>query len=164
MRGTNDAELADFAALTLDRPISVRFIEYMPTLKEPGWENLVMPGDDILSRIGERFAFSEVIRGPYSGPSRDFRIERAAGTFGIITPVSGHFCSDCNRIRVTSSGMAKGCLFSSSSIDLKPFIRSGDMEALTGALKMVVNSKPEQHGMTGQSCSHKPFVMASIGG
>jgi cyclic pyranopterin phosphate synthase len=164
MQGTNDNELVDFAALTLERPISVRFIEYMPTLKEPGWEQLILPGEEILGRISERFAFTELDRGPYSGPSRDFRINGATGTFGIITPVSGHFCSNCNRIRVTSSGMAKGCLFSESTIDLKPFVRSGDMQGLTGALKMVVCTKPEQHGMTEQSCSHEPFVMARIGG
>ena len=164
MRGTNDAELADFAALTLDKPISVRFIEYMPTLKEPGWEQLILPGEEILGRISERFAFTVIDRGPYAGPSRDFQIKGAAGTFGIITPVSGHFCSDCNRIRVTSSGMAKGCLFSSSTVDLKPFVRCGDMEGLTGALKTVVCSKPERHGITEGSCNHEAFVMAKIGG
>jgi cyclic pyranopterin phosphate synthase len=136
----------------------------MPTLKEPGWEQQILPGEEILERIGERFAFALVDRGPYSGPSRDFRIAGAAGTFGIITPVSGHFCSDCNRIRVTSSGLAKGCLFSSATVDLKPFVRSGDMKGLTGALQAVVSSKPERHGMSEVSCDHEAFVMARIGG
>jgi cyclic pyranopterin phosphate synthase len=164
IKGTNDSELADFAALTLDKPIAVRFIEYMPTLKEPGWEQLILPGEEILQRIGERFSFSMIDIGPYSGPSRDFRIDGAAGSFGIITPVSGHFCSDCNRIRVTSSGLAKSCLFSSATLDLKPFVRSGDMEGLTGALKRVVSDKPEQHGMSEGACNHDAFVMAKIGG
>lgn len=164
MRGVNDEELADFAAITLERPFSVRFIEYMPTLKTPGWEQLALSGDEVLERISARFPFSEIDKGPYSGPSRDFRIDGAVGTFGIITPVTGHFCGDCNRIRVTSSGMAQGCLFAQADVDLMPLVRQGDLDGLTAALRSVVRGKPERHAMSEESDSHQPFVMAKIGG
>ncbi|HEX9079533.1 MAG TPA: GTP 3',8-cyclase MoaA, partial [Desulfuromonadaceae bacterium] len=111
MRGVNDAELLDFAEMTRDRGTPVRFIEYMPVVKEEGWQRYSVPGEEILQRLAERYTLEQVDKGPYAGPSKDFRIPGAAGTIGIITAVSGHFCNDCNRIRVTATGRARGCLF-----------------------------------------------------
>ncbi len=164
MRGVNDAEIEAFARLTLESPFAVRFIEYMPTLQDSGWQEQIVPGSEILERLAKRFRFALVDRGPYAGPSQDFRIEGARGTFGIITPVSGHFCSDCNRIRVTAAGEARSCLFSAAGIDLKPFLRPEDGEGLREALRRLVEEKPHRHGMNRCGCEHEPFVMAKIGG
>ena len=162
MRGVNDGELLDFAAMTLDRPLTVRFIEYMPAIRADNWAELVMPGDAILDRIGSRFRFSPLERDASAGPARTFRIDGAAGTIGVITPVSGHFCDECNRIRVTSSGRARSCLFSDAGFDLKPLLAVGDEAGLATALRAIVARKPGRHALAEQD--HTPFAMSAIGG
>jgi len=164
MRGINDAEIFDFAELTLHRGNTVRFIEYMPAVKENGWQRYCISGNEILERIATKYDLEEVDRGNVSGPSRDFRIPGARGAIGIITAVSGHFCSECNRIRVTSTGEARGCLFSDAKIDLMRWLRPSDPEGLERALREVVMTKPERHGITRDGYSHKNFTMSGIGG
>ena len=121
-----------------------------------------MPGDAILDRIGSRFRFSPLERDASAGPARTFRIDGAAGTIGVITPVSGHFCDECNRIRVTSSGRARSCLFSDAGFDLKPLLAVGDEAGLATALRAIVARKPGRHALAEQD--HTPFAMSAIGG
>jgi len=93
MRGINDHEVVDFAALTLKKTYTVRFIEFMPSGGEEGdWRSHVVPGREILEQIANRYPFDEISRGELAGPAKDFRIRGAAGTIGVITPVTGHFC------------------------------------------------------------------------
>ena len=164
MRGVNDAEILDFANMTLERGNPVRFIEYMPVVREDGWQRYCISGDEILDRIARHYSLEHLDKGLYSGPSRDFRIPGARGTIGIITAVSGHFCSNCNRIRVTSTGQAKGCLFSDQKTDLIPFLRPPDREGLSAALKRIVATKPERHGISCDKYEHSNFTMAQVGG
>jgi cyclic pyranopterin phosphate synthase len=164
MRGVNDGEILDFAELTRTRGNSVRFIEYMPVLKEEGWQRYCIPGDEILQRIAARHELDHVDKGAFAGPSRDFRIPGAKGAIGIISAVSGHFCEECNRIRVTSTGHAKGCLFSDEKTDLAPYLRQPDLAQLARALKGIVMTKPEGHHITSTGYEHKNFTMAQIGG
>lgn len=164
MRGVNDAEIFDFAEITRRRGNSVRFIEYMPVVQEEGWQRYCISGDEILQRIAERYPLVQIDKGKYAGPSRDFRIPDAQGSIGIITAVSGHFCSECNRIRVTSTGQAKGCLFSDQKTDLLPFLRPPDREGLKETLKSIVMTKPERHGISSDGYAHKNFTMAQVGG
>lgn len=164
MRGVNDAEIFDFVEMTRRRGNSVRFIEYMPVVREEGWQRYCISGDEILQRIAERYSLEQVDKGRYAGPSRDFRIPGAQGSLGIITAVSGHFCSECNRIRVTSTGQAKGCLFSDQKTDLIPFLRPPDREGLEQTLRNIVTSKPERHGISNDGYTHKNFTMAQVGG
>ena len=164
MRGINDAEILDFADLTLTRGNSVRFIEYMPAIKENGWQRYCISGNEILERISTKYTLEEVNKGIFSGPSRDYRIPGAQGSIGIITAVSGHFCSECNRIRVTSTGQAKGCLFDDAKTDLTQWLRPLDREGLERILKEVVMTKPERHGITKDGYVHTNFTMSQIGG
>ncbi|MBI5904944.1 MAG: GTP 3',8-cyclase MoaA [Deltaproteobacteria bacterium] len=165
MRGVNDHEVVDFAALTLDRPYAVRFIEFMPSgAGEEDWRSLVVPGSEILDRIANRFPFDEVDRGELAGPAKDYRIRGAAGTIGVITPVSGHFCRDCNRIRVTASGKARGCLFSRRETDLAPLLREAGAPGLTSALLDIVRKKPDRHRLAGDEPGNGPLGMSRIGG
>jgi Molybdenum cofactor biosynthesis enzyme len=136
----------------------------MPVVKEEGWQRYCISGEDILSRISNRYQLEQIDKGPFAGPSRDFRIPGAAGSIGIITAVSGHFCSDCNRIRVTSTGQAKGCLFADEKTDLKPWLRPPDREGLTGVLKNIVSGKPSRHGISKEGYEHANFTMAQVGG
>jgi cyclic pyranopterin phosphate synthase len=165
MRGANDHEVVDFAALTLDRPYAVRFIEFMPSgAGEGDWRSLVVPGREILDRIAKRFPFDKIDRGELAGPARDYRIRGAAGTIGVITPVSGHFCGDCNRIRVTASGMARGCLFSREETDLKPILRGNDPSFLEKALLRIVGTKPGKHRLGSDEPGKSSLGMSRVGG
>jgi cyclic pyranopterin phosphate synthase len=165
MRGVNDHEVVDFAALTLDKPYAVRFIEFMPSGAEEGdWRSLVVPGREILDRIAKRYPFEEISHGELAGPAKDFRIRGAAGTIGVITPVTGHFCRDCNRIRVTASGTARGCLFSRDELDLKPILREEGAPGLEKALLGIVRFKPDRHRLGSDDSGKLPLGMSRVGG
>lgn len=164
MRGVNEAEIIDFATLAIHKPYTVRFIEYMPVIKDKNWRHLTVPGSEILARISERFAFIPIDLKELAGPAREYRIEGGVGTIGVITPISGHFCEGCNRIRVTSTGIARGCLFSNTETDLKPYVRTFDMHGLREALCRIVTSKPDMHQIWVRQADHSPFPMARVGG
>jgi len=164
MRGVNDAEILDFAEMTLKRGNPVRFIEYMPVVKEEGWQRYCISGEEILQQIAQEYPLEQVDRGQFAGPSRDFRIPGAPGSIGIITAVSGHFCSDCNRIRVTSTGQAKGCLFSDHKTDLMPCLRPPDPQRLAEILKEIVATKPKRHDISCDGYAHRNFTMSQVGG
>ena len=164
MRGINDGEVGDFATLTLDKPCRVRFIEYMPTQADPDWCERSVTGDEILARLGSRYRLEPVERESMAGPARYYRIAGAAGMIGIITPVSCHFCNDCNRIRVTSTGFAKSCLLAGTGLDLKPLLRDGNDDAIAGALRQVVAIKPDSHSLGRSEERAEPFAMSRIGG
>jgi len=164
MRGVNDVEILDFADRTLSHGNSVRFIEYMPAIKEDNWQRYCISGEEILQRITAHHQLEQIDKGPFAGPSRDYRIPGARGSIGIITAVSGHFCSECNRIRVTSTGQAKGCLFSDAKTDLIPFLRPPDRNGLAEVLRRIVSDKPERHDISEQGYTHTNFKMSQIGG
>ncbi len=165
MRGINEDEIEEFAALTLDRPLRVRFIEYMPAAAGGGCtRGLTVSGEELLDRLSRRYRLLPMGKEELGGPARYFRIDGAAGAVGVITPVSCHFCGDCNRIRVTSSGVAKGCLFSLQDIDLMPFLRRRNAEGLRKALQDVVRCKPDRHLLSPEGFGGEPFAMSAVGG
>lgn len=164
MRGVNDMEILDFVGLTLKRGITVRFIEYMPAIREDGWESRVYPGSEILQQVASRYEFAVQPREGLAGPASSYKINGAAGSFGIITPVTGHFCAECNRIRVTSSGKVRSCLFSDDSLDLRPLLAKGDRAGVEAALRAVVTCKPRNHSLSEADSGYTPFAMAAIGG
>ena len=164
MRGVNDDEVADFARLTLNHPYTVRYIEYMPATREENWQRLCIPAREILDRLASAYELEPVEKGEMAGPSQDFRIRGAAGTIGVISAVSGHFCGECNRVRVTATGMAKSCLFSDETLDLRPYLGTDDPAPLAEALRRLVGCKPERHGIDGERVEHSAFSMAKVGG
>lgn len=164
MRGVNDAEVEAVAALAIDHAYTVRFIEYMPSLKSDAWETLVVPGEEILGRLKARFALEPLDRSELSGPAREYRIAQGAGTVGIITPVTGHFCDQCNRIRVTSTGKAKSCLFAPAEVDLKPYLMDVGNDGLQEALRLLVQGKPGRHQISREGSAGAPFAMSAVGG
>jgi len=162
MRGVNDDELLDFAALTLKKPYTIRFIEYMPTLKCQGWQEKSFSGAEILDRIGARYPLLPLVSTEMAGPARNFRIEGGVGSLGIITPISGHFCDSCNRIRITASGTVRGCLFSKEGEDLKPILKSDDPDLLRDTLRRIITQKPDRHHIAQQEGAG--VAMSQIGG
>lgn len=161
MRGVNDQEVDDFAALSLRQPWSVRFIEYMPTVREVAWRSRVVPGGEVLARLQQKYEMEPLTSTRRCGPARPYRIRNAPGTIGIITPMSDHFCGSCNRIRVTSKGFAKSCLLADGVFDLRPLLRTGNDDALRSALVTVARTKGGRHQYNDKG---DPFAMSSIGG
>ena len=164
MKGINDDELLDFAALTIHKPYTVRFIEYMPTLRDKGWNSQCMAGSEILERIGRHYPLLPLVGTEMAGPSRNFKISGAAGAIGIITPISGHFCDSCNRIRVTASGLLRGCLFANDGVDLKPLLHGADNGPLRETLRRIATGKPGRHHLAEDEAAHGPVAMSQIGG
>lgn len=164
MRGINDDEFFDFVDLTYTKGYSIRFIEYMPTLKSDGWQKHWISGSEILDRIASRYPLEAIEKNPYSGPSTDYRIIGCHASIGFITALSNHFCEQCNRIRVTSTGEAKSCLFSDEAVNLKPSLMRGDVDQLRSQLKKLVINKPKCHSISTTQCEHSSFVMSQVGG
>jgi cyclic pyranopterin phosphate synthase len=164
MRGVNDHEALDFAALTLDSAYTVRFIEYMPTVGEEDWRKSFISGGEILDRITMHYQMEEVEGSASAGPARNYRIRGAKGVLGVVTAVSSHFCKSCNRIRVTSSGLAKGCLFGMGATDLKPYLASGQEHELRGILRGIISKKPLGHSLDRQTADGEKVAMYQVGG
>jgi cyclic pyranopterin phosphate synthase len=183
MRGVNDDELADFARLTLNRRLTVRFIEYMP-LGEAALIESSGPaagcgaqdrGQDSLVPEPEARAAIERELGPLVpvqrdteagvGPANVYRLECGdpIGRIGFISAMSEPFCSTCNRLRLTADGLLRSCLFEGGEVDVKPILR-GDLsahyrtKALAEAMAECVRLKPEVHSYHGNQ------QMSRIGG
>jgi len=136
---TNEDEALDFAALTLDQPIHVRFIELMQVGDRAFFEERrFVPNELIMERLRERYALEPAPEGGEgNGPARLMRIPGAKGTVGFISPMSRVFCDDCNRLRLTADGQIKACLMRPQEADLLGMLRAGaspdDMRQLVSA-------------------------------
>lgn len=126
----NHDEVLDFVQWTLDYPLAVRFIEYMP-FNGNQWEyDKIYSFKQLLQDIEGKYTV-EKLEDHYNQTAKDYRVKGAAGTFGIISSVTNPFCEGCNRIRVTADGKLKNCLFSREEEDLLTLMRSGqDIEPL----------------------------------
>lgn len=166
LAGINDDEIIDFLRLTIDLPIHVRFLEFMPTKHNKFWgrgENFVSYRD--VMHISHRLGPVESIDVRGNGPAKNFRIKNAQGTFGFIAPLSERFCSNCNRLRLTSDGFLKGCLHSELKINLKDPIRRGmDKEGLIQLIKLAASTKPKGHALSENPISSSEYLMCQIGG
>jgi GTP 3',8-cyclase len=144
MRGRNDDELEDFVRMTLDRPWHVRFIEVMPV-----GENLGISAGEYMSSfemLDRLRTFGELVPvdGPVgNGPATYFRLDGAAGTVGVITPMSHNYCDRCNRMRLTADGKLRPCLFGDLETDLREPLRRG--EPLEPLVRRTLETKPERH-------------------
>ncbi|MBC2169252.1 GTP 3',8-cyclase MoaA [Listeria booriae] len=170
IKGQNDDEILDFLEFTRDKDINIRFIEYMP-IGHAGdsWKKQYLSLQTIFDACDEAgFAYQPVdsIRG--NGPSENFRLEGAKGTFGLIHPVSSHFCASCNRLRLTADGYIKACLYWDEEMNIRPLIK--DPEKLMELVQQSIDNKPESHEMAialqDKMQSHKPTTrrMSQIGG
>jgi GTP 3',8-cyclase len=145
LRGINDDEIEDFARLTLTLPLHVRFIELMPVGEMSGMtEERTVPSDEVLRRIAAMRSVSPAI-GPSrgNGPARYFRMDGAAGTIGIITPMTHTYCGSCNRVRLTADGRLRTCLFGEHEVDLRTPLRAG--LPLEPFFRRALADKPLEH-------------------
>ena len=148
MRGVNDDEVADFARLTLHRPWHVRFIELMPVgqMEEITGDHVVS-SDEVLSRIASVLGTLEPCSGPArgNGPAAYWRAPGAAGSIGVITPMTHTYCGSCNRVRLTADGRLRTCLFGDHEVDLRSPLRAGI--PLEPFVRQAMTEKPEQHAL-----------------
>ncbi|MCL2215757.1 MAG: GTP 3',8-cyclase MoaA [Defluviitaleaceae bacterium] len=149
--GQNDTEILSFARLAENMPIDVRFIELMPT--SAGEKFTGVKSEEILGRINE--AYPDLTqdtqrRGP--GPAKYYKSSKMRGSIGLIDAVSSCFCPECNRVRLTSDGFLKLCLFHDEGLDLRELIRSGADEHEVGeAFATALLRKPGLHMLGSQS-------------
>lgn len=141
LRGVNDDEADDFITLTKDRPIHVRFIEWMP-LGASDQADLRVTGDDLLQTRPYLVPVAPLYKGQ---PSRDYYVPGYAGRVGFIDPVSHRFCADCNRVRITSDGTLRPCLGDNLEFPLGDALASGDDRQLEDAIRSAILRKPENH-------------------
>ncbi len=162
--GVNDGEVVRLARLSVDRPLHVRFIEYMHLNNAPAAEyrRQFVPGAQTRARIEEQFgALAEVPTDP-SSPARVWRIAGGQGTIGFINPVSEPFCANCTRLRLTSDRKIRPCLLTDLEFDIAPAFAAEDpVAALREALLFAAGRKPER-GSTLPAMRER--VMLRIGG
>jgi len=148
MRGINDDELHDVAALALENQVQVRFIEFMPIGSSSNWNrDVFMSSDEIMERIAEMGELVPLAQDSADGPALVFRLgDNAPGTLGFISPISHHFCDSCNRLRLTAEGKLRPCLLHDEEIDLKQVVRGGGSDGdIREALLLAVHNKPRGH-------------------
>jgi cyclic pyranopterin phosphate synthase len=166
MRGINDDEILDFGRLTLTRPYHIRFIEFMPIGKNNGWtSDRFISGDEILNALRRLGELKALEHNSLDGPAQRYRLQGAKGEIGVISPISNHFCDQCNRLRLTAEGHLRGCLFSDKEIDIKTPLRQGrGDEDLLELVRLAIDKKPKDHGLVQGDPRKCVRHMSSIGG
>ena len=149
VKDQNDFEVGDMAALTIDRPWQVRFLEIMP-LEGVGdvHDEALVSSEETQVRLEARFGALEPVETDAADPARLWKIPGAAGTIGFISPVSEPFCAACNRVRLTADGKLRLCLLRPDEGDLRDVMRAGaDDETLEKAIRAAIWRKPWGHGL-----------------
>jgi cyclic pyranopterin phosphate synthase len=175
MRGINDDEIVDFARLTITEGWHVRFIELMPfvtdnppeghsTGRKANGHSQFMSADEIKERLNSLGELKPCLPIAGNGPAKYSRFLQARGTVGFITPVSQHFCFNCNRLRLTAEGKLRPCLLSDHEIDLRqPLRSSASPEKLKQVITEAIQTKPKAHQLS-RGCTSKKRLMSQVGG
>ena len=136
--GFNDDEIEEMAKLTLRYPLDMRFIELMPMGENGFGKEAYLPYTEVLRRLPELMPLPGE-----GGAAKLYRLPGALGNVGLISPVSAHFCSGCNRLRLTADGKLKPCLHSSAEYPIKGLDKAG----MAAVMKEAILGKPEWHGL-----------------
>ena len=154
--GFNDDEIEEMARLTLRYPLDMRFIELMPMGENGFGKEAYLPYTEVLRRLPELMPLPGE-----GGAAKLYRLPGAKGNVGLISPVSAHFCSGCNRLRLTADGKLKPCLHSSAEYPIKGLDKAG----MAAAMEEAILGKPEWHGLLDyRNRSRSARSMNRIGG
>lgn len=123
MRGLNDDQILPFVNMTRDEDIEVRFIEYMPFGGNKWSQNKMYPYQQMLDRIRTLYPSLQRLKGDKNDTSKTFHVPGFAGKVGFITSMTHNFCGSCNRLRITSDGNLKVCLFGNAEVSLRDLLR-----------------------------------------
>jgi cyclic pyranopterin phosphate synthase len=165
LRGFNEDQIVPFAEFARQADVVVRFIEFMPLEEERVWSpQIVVTMDEVLERLRSRYPLHEIRRDP-SETARRYRFDDGLGEIGIIAPVSHPFCGHCSRVRITSDGKVRTCLFSVFEHDLADLMRKGatDGEVMEWILQVVL-TKEERHHIGEPGFVPASRTMVHIGG
>lgn len=166
LRGFNDGQIEQFAEFSRREGVIVRFIEFMPLEEDRTWKpETVVPMDEILARLNAYRPLVELAPHAASETAKRFTFDDGVGEMGIIAPVSRPFCGHCSRVRLTSDGKIRTCLFSQSDHDLQGvLVRGGTDAELDAYIRRVVMQKEARHHI-GEPGFEKPSrSMVHIGG
>jgi cyclic pyranopterin phosphate synthase len=166
LRGFNDGQIEQFADFSRREGVIVRFIEFMPLEEDRSWKpETVIPMDEVVSRLNAYRPLVELAPNSASETAKRFTFDDGLGEIGIIAPVSRPFCGHCSRVRLTSDGKIRTCLFSQSDHDLYgEVIRGGTDKELDAYIRKVVMRKEARHHI-GEPDFEKPSRnMVHIGG
>jgi len=164
MDGVNDDEVVDFATFGREKGVEVRFIEVMPLDAEHGWKPAsVVPGERIIATIAAVHPLRPLARG--SDPAETWAYLDGRGVVGAIPSVTAPFCSRCDRVRLTTEGKVRSCLFSLEETDLGAVLRSGGTDDdVAAALSNCVAGKWAGHAIGSTTFVQPPRSMSRIGG
>jgi GTP 3',8-cyclase len=165
LRGFNEDQVIPFGKFARDEGVVLRFIEFMPLEEDRVWSpDVVVTLDEILERMSEYLPLVEIPHAR-SETSRRYRFADGLGEIGIIAPVSHPFCGHCSRIRLTSDGKIRTCLFSAWDHDLHAQMRRGATDAdLEAFIREVVQHKEERHHIGEPDFIPASRTMVHIGG
>uniref|UniRef100_A0A3P8YV36 Molybdenum cofactor biosynthesis protein 1 n=1 Tax=Esox lucius TaxID=8010 RepID=A0A3P8YV36_ESOLU len=146
MRGFNEEEILDFVTLTENRPLEVRFIEYMPFDGNKWNFKKMVSYQEMLDYIRQQWPRLEQLPNAKTDTAKTYKVPGFQGQVGFITSMSDHFCGSCNRLRITANGNLKVCLFENMEVSLRDVLRSGasDQELLE-IIGAAVGRKKKQH-------------------
>lgn len=165
MQGVNDDEVPRLAALARELPLHVRFIEFMPMGCAQEHAARFVPNHRVRRQV-ETLGSLVPAEGPGDqGPAERWRFADGAGEIGFISPISHHFCSRCNRLRLTASGRLRACLLSDRELDLKAALRGGGGdEAIAAVFLAAARAKPAGHDLQAPAHAAIHGIMSKIGG
>jgi cyclic pyranopterin phosphate synthase len=165
MRGANDHEAEDFVEFSEREGVEVRFIELMPTgSNDVHFRDHFIPVLEVKRRLEARMGLEPLERDPLGGPSRRFRVKGSGARVGFIGASCEGFCDSCQRLRLTSEGFLKRCLFEPGGLDLRPYLRKNTpavemTEVIQGFLSKKWTFNPHVAGPV-----QEPFPLAKVGG
>jgi cyclic pyranopterin phosphate synthase len=167
MRGVNDGEIEDLAKLTLHHAWDVRFIELMPVGNQHPWgpgfpdpAGMLLPVMEIQDSLAP-LGLAALQGRSDLGPAREYRLAGGVGKLGFISPLSSHFCQECNRLRITADGNFRPCLLRDIEIPFLPALRAG--ESVLPYMQKAIDEKPLGHQL-GQEHVSTLRRMQQIGG
>lgn len=167
IRGRTEADIIPLAHYARQRGLPLRFIEVMPLDGESRWSRpMVLSGAGILAILSQHFGPLVPVAGEDDrAPARQYRFPDGRGTVGIIATVSQPFCSRCSRLRLTSEGHIRNCLFSREVWDTRAVLRGGGSdEELAQLFHAAVGAKKQQHGSDAGQLAPPTHAMHQIGG
>jgi cyclic pyranopterin phosphate synthase len=164
-RGANDDEILDLVRYGRDNNVEVRFIEFMPLDATNEWErNKVVSQDEIVATIGAEFPL-ELMPSRGAAPADRWRFLDGKGTVGVIPSVTHPFCGDCDRVRLTSDGQFRTCLFATDESDIRTLLRNGGTdEEIAELIQVAVGAKWAGHQINQVNFIRPNRSMSQIGG
>jgi len=148
MKNINDMEICDFVEMTRDKNVEIRFIEYMPFDGNRWSDKKFVSYTDMIKIIKEKFVGLDRCKDEANNTSKTYQVPGFKGKVGFITSMSEHFCSSCNRLRMTADGNLKVCLFGNTEVSLRDMMRSGATdEEILNVINQAVLKKKASHAV-----------------